>query len=136
MADLTITAANVIAGASAVRDSGNAGETITAGQPVYRSSTTNKWMLADSDSATAEAKRATGIALNGAALNQPISVLKSGEITIGATLTAGTAYYLSATPGGICPVADVSTGDDVCLIGLAKSTSVLVVNIQAPGVTL
>lgn len=136
MADLTITAANVVAGTTAARDSGTAGEAIAAGQAVYRSSTTNKWMLADSDSATAEAKRATGIALNGAALNQPISVLKSGEITIGATLTAGTAYYLSATPGGICPVADVSTGDDVCLVGLAKSTSVLVVNIQSPGVTL
>ena len=136
MADLTITAASVLAGANAVRDSGNAGEAITAGQAVYRSSTTNKWMLADSDSATAEAKKPTGIALNGAALNQPLAVLKSGDITIGATLTAGTAYYLSATPGGICPVADVGAGEDVCLLGLAKSTTVLAVAIQAPGVSL
>lgn len=136
MTDLTITAANVVAGANAVRDSGNAGEAITAGQAVYRSATTNKWMLADSDSATAAAKKANGIALNGAALNQPISVLKSGDITIGATLTAGTAYYLSNTPGGICPVADVGAGEDVCLLGLAKSTTVLAVAIQAPGVTL
>lgn len=136
MTDLTITAANVVAGTNAVRDSGNAGEAITAGQAVYRSSTTNKWMLADSDSATAAAKKATGIALNGAALNQPLAVLKSGDITIGATLTAGTAYYLSATPGGICPVADVGAGEDVCLLGLAKSTTVLAVAIQAPGVSL
>ncbi len=136
MADLTITATSVLAGANAVRDSGNAGEVITAGQAVYRSSTTNKWMLADSDSATAEAKKLTGIALNGAALNPPLAVLKSGDITIGATLTAGTAYYLSATLGGICPVADVGEGEDVCLLGLAKSTTVLVVAIQSPGVTL
>ncbi|MCB1394385.1 hypothetical protein [Nitrobacter sp.] len=136
MTDIAITAASVVAGSNAVRDSGSAGETITAGQAVYRSSTTNKWMLADSDSATAEAKRATGIALNGAALNQPLTVLKSGDITIGATLTAGTAYYLSNTPGGICPVADVGSGEDVCLLGLAKSTTVLAVAIQSPGVTL
>ncbi|MGB3486673.1 MAG: hypothetical protein WBA37_11885 [Xanthobacteraceae bacterium] len=136
MTDLTITATNVVAGTNAVRDSGNAGEAIAAGQAVYRSSTTNKWMLADSDAATAEAKKATGIALNGAALNQPLAVLKSGDITIGATLTAGTAYYLSNTPGGICPVADVGAGEDVCLLGLAKSTTVLTVAIQAPGVTL
>jgi hypothetical protein len=136
MADLTITATSVLAGANAVRDSGNAGEAITAGQAVYRSSATNKWMLADSDSATAEAKKPTGIALNGAALNQPLAVLKSGDITIGATLTAGTAYYLSATPGGICPVADVGAGEDVCLLGLAKSTTVLAVAIQVPGVSL
>ena len=136
MVDITITAASVVAGSNAVRDSGSAGEAITAGQAVYRSSTTNKWMLADSDSATAEAKKATGIALNGAALNQPLTVLKSGDITIGATLTAGTAYYLSNTPGGICPVADVGSGEDVCLLGLAKSTTVLAVAIQSPGVTL
>jgi len=136
MADLVITAASVLAGSNMMRDSGTAGETITAGQAVYRSSTTNKWMLADSDSATAEAKKATGIALNGAALNQPLTVLKSGDITIGAALTAGTAYYLSNTPGGICPVADVGAGEDVCLLGLAKSTTVLAVAIQSPGVTL
>jgi hypothetical protein len=136
MTDLTITAASVVAGANAVRDSGSAGEAITAGQAVYRSSTSNKWMLADSDSATAEARTAIGIALNGAALNQPLAVLKSGDITIGATLTAGTAYYLSNTPGGICPVADVGAGESVCLLGLAKSTTVLAVAIQSPGVTL
>ena len=136
MADLVITAASVLAGANAVRDSGSAGEAISAGQAVYRSSTTNKWMLADSDSATAEAKKATGIALNGASLNQPLAVLKSGDITIGAAVVAGTAYYLSNTPGGVCPVADVGAGEDVCLIGLAKSATVLAVAIQSPGVTL
>jgi hypothetical protein len=43
-------------------------------------------MLADSDSATAEARKPTGIALNGAALNQPLAVQKSGDITAGGTL--------------------------------------------------
>lgn len=136
MTDLTITAANVVKGASAITENGTAGEAITAGQPVYKSSTTNKYMKADSNSATAEAKTARGIALNGAADGQPLQILMKGDITIGATLTAGSAYYLSETAGGIQPAADVGSGENVCLLGLAKSTTVLAVNIQAPGVTL
>lgn len=136
MADLSVTANNVVPGDNASMETGRAGATIAAGKAVYKSSTTQKWMLADSDSATVEARRATGIALNGAANNQPLTVLKAGDVTIGATMTAGTAYYLSNTPGGICPVADVGSGEAVCLIGLAKSTTVLAVSFQYPGVVL
>jgi hypothetical protein len=136
MADLSITAANVVAGSDATKEVGTAGETIAAGKAVYKSSSTGLWMLADSNSATAEAKRAGGIALCGSSLSQPIFVQTSGPITIGATLTAGTAYYLSDTPGGLCPLADIGSGEAVCLIGLAASTAVLNVGIQAPGVTL
>lgn len=136
MADITITPANVVPGSNASLVQGTAGETIAAGKALYLASATKKWMLADSNSATAEARQADGIALTGSSLNQPIVVHKSGDITIGATLTAGVAYYLSDTPGGICPVADVGAGEYVCLLGLAKSTSVLAVNIQFPGVSL
>lgn len=136
MADLTITAASVLPGANASISQGTAGEAVTAGKAVYLSSTSRKWMLADSNSATAEARKAGGIALNGASLNQPVSVQTSGDITIGGALTAGTAYYLSDTPGGICPIADVGAGEYVCLLGLAKSTTVLALNIQFPGVSL
>lgn len=136
MSDLSITAANVVKGTNAVTENGTAGETITAGQPVYKSSTTNKYMKADSNSGTAEAKTARGIALNGAASGQPLQILLKGDVTIGATLTAGSRYYLSETAGGIQPEADLGAGENVCLLGLAKSTTVLAVNIQAPGVTL
>lgn len=134
MANLSITAANVVADSSASREAGTAGEAIAAGEAVYYASATRKWMLADADSATAEARRPTGIALNTAALNQPVDVLKSGDLTVGAVLTAGAAYYLSDDPGKICPLADVTGGDYICLIGLAKSTSVLAVAIQYPNV--
>lgn len=136
MVDLTITAANVVAGSNAVKKSGIGGEVVAAGKAVYLSSTTKKWMLADSNSATAEAKKAGGIALNGCALDQPLVVQTAGDITLGATLVAGSPYYLSETPGGIEPAADLTTGENVCLIGLAKSTAVLSIDIQAPGVTL
>lgn len=77
-----------------------------------------------------------GIALNSASLNQPVSMIKSGDVTIGATLTAGLDYWLSGTAGGICPRADLTSGMDPILIGVAKSTTLLSVDIQDSGVTL
>lgn len=136
MADLTITATNVLQGSNASTQQGQFGETVTAGQVVYRSSTTALWMRADSNSATIEARHALGIALNGGANGQPATVQTAGDITIGATLTPGAAYYVSANPGGICPVTDVTTGSAVCQLGLAESTSVLSLAIQFPNVTL
>lgn len=136
MSDLSITPANVIAGSNAEITQGRAGETITAGTAVYRNSTTGKWMKADSNSGTAEARQPGGIALNGASDGQPLAVQTSGDITIGATLTAGTDYYLSDTPGGICPRADIGSGEYVGLLGLAKSTTVLALKIQFPNVAL
>lgn len=135
MTDISITPANVIAGSNATVATGRAGATITAGQVVYKEAASGKYKLADSDSATAEVKAAAGIALNGAADGQPLSVLTSGDVTLGSVLTAGTAYYLSETPGGIQPAADLA-GEDVIQLGLAKSATVLSVRIQIPGVTL
>ena len=135
MADLTITAANVVASANAVRESGTAGATITAGQLVYLDTTDMKYKLADNNGAAA-LRVPNGIALNGAANNQPLVIQKAGDITIGATMTAGVAYYLSDTPGGICPVADLASGEYPCIIGIAKSTSLLDVGIHPSGVAL
>jgi len=135
MTDLSITAANVVAGEGAVTERGIASATVAAGQVVYKDAT-GKFALADTDSATAIIRKPYGIALNGAATGQPIVVLRSGPITIGATVTKGVAYYLSGTAGGICPVADVAAGDYTAILGLATSASVLLVDIQAPDVVL
>lgn len=139
MADLTITAANVLPGAKARLDrTGVAGETITAGQPVYRAAD-QKWYKADSNSVTALARVATGVSANGASANQPLDVILPGDgVTFkpGATLTAGTTYYLSDTPGGICPLADVGTGEYVQIIGVAISTTEMTLTLAASGVAL
>ena len=134
MSDLAITAANCVPASTVAIKHGVAGETITAGMAIYKASATGKWMKADSDSATAEARTATGIALCGSSLNQPISYMESGDVTLGATLVANTSYFLSNTAGGICPLADVGTGEYLQLIGIATSTSVLRVNMTATGV--
>jgi hypothetical protein len=136
MADLVITAANVVVGAGAKTEHGTAGATVTAGQPVYEDATTGRFLLADNNSATVRARTPKGLALNGAANGQPLAIVTEGPVTIGATLTAGVAYYLSDTPGGIGPVADLASGEYPTIIGIAASTSVLNVNIQSSGVAL
>lgn len=133
-ADLTVTAASVVAGSNAVTEQGLAGATITAGQLVYRDSTTGRYLKADSNAASAEIRTPRGVALNGASDGQPLAIHRSGDITIGATLTAGIAYYLSDTPGGICAVADVGSGEYVVLLGVAKSASVLAFSVTYTGV--
>lgn len=135
MADISITPANVVPGANARTVQGVAGETLTAGMAVVLAAATQKWMKADADGATDEIQNVQGIALTGSSLNQPVVVQKSGDITIGGTLTAGVGYFLSgATAGGICAVADVGAGEQVVQVGLAKSTSVLAIDVQNPGV--
>lgn len=136
MADLTITAASVIMGTGASIKHGTAGATITAGQQLYLDTATDTWKLADSNSATAAVRVPSATALHASLAGQPITVLTGGPITIGATLTAGVAYYLSDTPGGICPVADVGSGEYVTIIGIATSTTVLDVDYTSSGVAL
>lgn len=136
MADLTITAANVAAGSGAKKTTGTAGATITAGQVVYLDAADSKYKLADCDSATVAARSPVGIALHAASNGQPLTVLTSGPVTIGATVTGGVAYYLSGTAGGICPIADVASGDYVSIIGIATSASVLDVKIHESGFAL
>jgi hypothetical protein len=136
MVDITITPTSVIAGANATKLRGVCGETIAAGKTVYQDPATKKFMLSDTNSATLDARKPLGVALNGGAINQPVEVQTAGDITIGATLVAGTDYYASDTPGGICPRADVGATENVVLIGLARSTTVLALDIQISGVTL
>jgi len=136
MVDLVVTPANVIAGSNAQRLNGVAGVAILAGQLIYKDKTTTKYLLADNNAVDPLARTPLGVALHAASPNQPIALQTSGDITIGATLAAGTDYFLSGTPGGICPRADVVSGMNVTLIGLAKSTTVLAIDIQISGVTL
>lgn len=134
MADLVITAASVAAGAGSTRENGTAGASITAGQVVYKdASDSNKFKLADNDSATAAVRSVYGIALHAAASGQPLTVLTQGPITIGATTAVGEVYCLSSTAGGICPHADIGAGDYNTIIGIGTSTTVIDVKLHAAG---
>ena len=134
MADLSITATSVVAGSDSVGENGFLGATVTAGQLVYKDSADGLWKLVDANSATAAARTPGGIALNGGVSGQPVRVHKSGDLTLNAVLTVNTAYFLSDTPGGICPAADVGSGEYGTFVGIAKSTTVLKVNLTSSGV--
>jgi hypothetical protein len=133
MADLTITASSVVAGSGAKKVTGTAGASITAGQVVYEDTATSTYKLADNDSATAAVRSPAGIALHASSANQPLTILTKGPITIGATTAVGTVYCLSATAGGIAPVADMASGDYVTILGVGTSTTVIDVLIHESG---
>lgn len=136
MADISVTAANVIAASTANTATGTAGATVTAGQIVYLDASDRKYKLVDADNLPAAGVTAVFMALNGASDGQPLKVLKGGSVALGSVLTAGTAYYASDTAGGFGPVADQGSGDDVILIGVASSATTLLFKPIISGVTL
>lgn len=135
MADISITAANVAIGTTGTPETGTgtAGETITAGQPVYLKSSDSRLWKADCNVSTAEAE-VVGVALHGSLAGQPLKYQKSGEITIGATIAAAETYILSATAGGIAPVADLASSSYLTRIGYGKTTAIMVLDIRATGI--
>jgi hypothetical protein len=134
MSALTITAASVVPQSGASFADHIAGETITAGMPVYIDTTTGKAMKADAN-ASALAATVRGIATHGASNGQPLRVQTDGDIAMGATLTANTVYIAGAgTAGDVNPIADITTGWYGCLLGIAISTSVLRLAIRNTGV--
>lgn len=129
-ADLSVTAASVVPGARARILTGTAGATITAGQIVYLDATTSTYKLADAN-ASAATSTAIGMALNAASSGQPISVdVDDDDLTVGATLSmTAPVYVVSATAGGIAPIADLTTGWYPCVVIVAKSTTKAVLKI-------
>lgn len=126
MADLSVTAGSVVASTNASKVHGTAGATITAGQAVYYDSSAGSWKLAQADGTTAEAGlNGVGIALVGASSGQPV-IVATGDSNFdpGATATEGIIYCVSATAGGIAPLADLTnvTPDKVTVLGVGLST--------------
>ncbi len=135
MADLSVTAASVAAANAATNKvTGTAGATITAGQALYLDSTTDTLKLTDNDDTTATAA-IVGVSLHGASSGQPITYATGGAVTFNAALTAGLIYCTSSTAGGIAPSADNATSDTIGIIGYASSTTNMVLQIKATGVT-
>lgn len=136
MADLSVTAASVVASSAAVIvNNYNFGATVTAGKAVYLD-TSSTWQLLDIDAAVTGNEIATlrGIALNGGASGQPASVcIKDTDFTPGATLTNGLAVYGSNTAGGITSADVPATGTYPVVLGVGKSTTKMNLNPFASG---
>jgi hypothetical protein len=126
MADITVTAANVVADAGASIRSGTAGAAITAGQAVYVHTDGTIRLARANAEATASL---AGVALNDAAVGQPVSYIMRGTYTAGATVAAGTVYVLSAAAaGGIAPEADLVNPNRVSLLGVGISATKIMVS--------
>ena len=110
---------------------GTAGETVTAGQAVYLKSSDSKLWLADANGSV-DTAAAVGVSLHAALAGHPLTYISAGSLNFGAILLAGKYYVVSATPGGIAPVADLTTGRYSTQLIWAYSTSV---GIVAPTVT-
>lgn len=136
MADITITAANVAAASDATRAHGTAGASITAGQALYVDPSDSRLKLTDANGAGSAIKTLAGIALHAAATGQPITYQSGGAITIGGTVVTGTIYVLSATPGGICPAADLASGHTVSIVGVATSATAIQMGIMNSGAAI
>jgi hypothetical protein len=133
MADISQTAANVkIKSQTVTVQVGQAGEAITQGMPVYLLAADGKYYKADADVLASAA--AVGVALTPAATSGYILFATAGDIDLGATLTVGLGYYVSTGAGGICPIADLSTGDFPTFLGFAQDASTLRLDINAAGV--
>lgn len=121
MADLSQTAANVQPGANAVLEPITFGGTVTAGMPLYKDTSDNKWKPADADAEASSMARC--IAMCGGADGQRGIGQFAGDFNPGATVAVGETYVVSTTAGGIAPEADLLSGDFNTVIGVGISTS-------------
>ncbi len=148
MADYTVTAANVLASTSAIRLPPNlitptaqtltsfrpgvniAGASITAGQPVYQHPATGDFWPADANGASPLYK-VIGIAENSAAAGQPLNIVTDDPFfTPGiTTLLIGDIVIASSTVGGVTEAGSKTAGDKVTVLGVAYSTTQMVLKI-------
>jgi len=113
-----------------------AGETITNGEAVYRS-TDSLYYLADNNTSTVTAE-AVGVAVTEADAAEDYFVLLTvGTVMLtSTTLAVGTTYCLGSTPGSIETYAEVTSGgstDYVTVLGVGVSTSELELAVNATG---
>jgi hypothetical protein len=134
--DVVVTASKIAKSGGGVTAIANAGVAITAGQVLYQDTAGLLWPAICSS--TAVKSVVVGVALSSApGVGQPVVYLPSGGTLNfgGAVLVSGQTYVLSATSGNIAPIGDLMTGNYVTLLGVASSTSLLPLNVNATQLT-
>ena len=125
MADLTQTASSVAPGTPAFKLTGIVNAAVVAGQPCYQGND-GYWYPAVNDSALHAGSNRLAIALDSApGAGQPVTLLTSGQMNLGATLTVGETYVVSKNTGKIAPISDLIAGNFVSILGVAISTTIL-----------
>ena len=138
MADVTVVDTAVSPTANTVQEVLTAGDTITAGQPVYKDLAA-AGVVKRADADTAVTAVCYGIALCNASSLQPIVVARSGDIDfnnagVGAgPFAVGETYVVSTLTGRIAPESDLGSGDFVTILGVAAAADILALKIQNSG---
>lgn len=123
MANLTISADWSLASVNLNVVPLQVGEAVTKFMPIYASSDGKYYKAVSSSEAAA---RASAIALTAAGIDGWTLALRPGSsIALGTLFTAGQVYVVSATAGLIAEVGDLAGGQYQCVLGQARSTSVL-----------
>jgi len=137
MADVSYTASNVICTTSPLqvrrvsepRDvrQARAAVAIAAGQPVRLVGSTLYLSQATDNYATA---KCGGVALNSAGVGQWVFCGNYRDVLYGVgTFVQGGVYVVSATAGGIAPIGDLLSEDTVTVVGVARTTGQLRVQV-------
>lgn len=136
MANVVITPANVVPPTTNttthVQSPAIAGEAVSAGETVCQLAADNKYYRADSNDA--DKKTVVGIAGNTASgAGQRLDIITaSPALEVGAHGAAvGTPLFQSATPGKMCPLADLASGSYPTLVAYAATSTTLQVAIAA-----
>jgi hypothetical protein len=135
VSDYAPTAALVIASINAQQSRGIAGVVITAGQSVAVN--TDRTIHLYSASGGAPLNVFGGIALDGAAVGQPINYTKSDpNFTPGFAIAAGMIVIGSATAGNLCPHTDLASGMVPTDVGMGIGNNQIALNAVSAGVSM
>lgn len=133
MADLVITPANVgINVANPDVQVVQIGESVSQGQGVYLKLSDQKYWLADATGS--DTSNVYGVALTGGGADDFVIVMRGGQMNIGATLTVGETYVVSATSGGVAPIGDLVSTNYVSILGVATAADNLELSINVSGI--
>jgi len=108
------------------------GATVTKGQPVYPLGD----LYHPTDASTEVNAAADGITFVGGTVGETGQMVTRGPITIGAALTAGDGFTVSANPGGIAAEGDLLAGQKLTRLGYALNTTQIFVAIEKTTVSI
>lgn len=133
--DVTINS-GVVRASGTVKGRGVAGAAIAAGQFLYRDSTDGTLKLAVANGTEAQAD-VVGMALNNAAIGQPVEYGNEGDYTVSSGLPGvGTLLVLSdTTAGAAMQETDLGTGEYVTFLGMVSAATTLKLKIVPGGFT-
>ena len=126
MADIAITAANLQIPEDAVLEALTADVALSVGDFVYFDTSDQEIKLSDAGSSSTA--RVEYIVVRAALANEVAVAMKlNRRFVLGGTLgAAGTQYVLSDTAGKICLLSDLTTGNQIVIVGYSGSTTELV----------